>query len=237
MGLFTLTSPSGSVSSATAFVVVPTPIPTVPTGIFDYGSLLTAVALWMNRTDLGGQMDSVLGLVEAKVRRTLRDRTVGPVSFVLIDGASLPDDCGELRTMRLADTRFGNIPISISSLTAIAARQQLTFPRPGVPESISIVEKQVYVAPLLDGAYNTKITYYQTVPPLTAINPTNWLLTQAPDVYLYGMLSEFSAFNVEDARAALWMTAFQTAMMDMERARERREYASTPLTQTNEWTF
>ena len=66
---------------------------------------------------------------------------------------------------------------------------------------------------------------------------TNWLLDDSPDVYVYGMLLNFSQYMVEDERVSMWDASFMTAMKEMERARERREYGGVPLEASNEYTF
>jgi len=46
--------------------------------------------------------------------------------------------------------------------------------------------------------------YYQKIPSLSTGAPTNWLLTEHPDLYLFGSLVEGQMFNVNTELAALW---------------------------------
>ena len=181
-------------------------------------------------------MDIVLDLAESRIRRVLRDRTIGPVTFMLSEGALLPDDCGELRTVRYVGLP-STYPISVTSPTSVAVRRGMRTGVSVLPELIAVVQRRVQVAPVLSEPVPVELTYYQTVPPLVEDTDTNWLLDSNPDVYLYGMLYSFSQFLVEDERVPMWEESFKNAMKEMERARERREYAETPLEPVNEYTF
>ena len=139
--------------------------------------------------------------------------------------------------MRFADTGSGSYAIAITSPSAVSLRRALRFPTTALPEAVAVVQRKLLVTPLLSRPYQVEITYYQTVPPLVNDTDTNWLLDEAPDVYLYGMLYAFAQFLVDDARVPMWESAFITGMKELERARERREYGGAPLEFVNEYTF
>lgn len=48
------------------------------------------------------------------------------------------------------------------------------------------------------------VTYYARLAPLSDSNPTNWLLLQAPDIYLYALLAQASAFAQDWQNAAIY---------------------------------
>lgn len=56
------------------------------------------------------------------------------------------------------------------------------------------------------------LTYYAKIPALSNSNTTNWLLTKAPMVYLYGSLLQAAPFMMDDARMQTFGTLFQQAM-------------------------
>ena len=47
-----------------------------------------------------------------------------------------------------------------------------------------------------------ELVYFARIPALTAAQPVNWLITKAPDVYLYGVLLEAMLFQKDEASAA-----------------------------------
>lgn len=66
--------------------------------------------------------------------------------------------------------------------------------------------------PTPDAAYPITLAYVARIPALSDANPTNWVLQQAPQMYLYASLLEAEPFLANDARAALWGTAYQVAL-------------------------
>jgi hypothetical protein len=218
--------------------VATTPAVTVVnTGIYNYRTLKDAVSAFMGRADLETRMDSVCDMTESRIRRVLRDRTVGPVDFTLTEGVSLPDDCGELRTIRYAGSSAYPYAIAITSPSNVAIKRGMRGELPGIPETVAVVQRKLIVAPVLSEATPVVLKFYQTVPPLVNDTDTNWLLEDSPDVYVYGMLLNFAQYLVEDERIPMWEGSFMTAMKEMERARERREYGGVPLETLNEYSF
>lgn len=56
---------------------------------------------------------------------------------------------------------------------------------------------------------------FKGVTSLSSINPTNWLLTADPDVYLYGALLEAQPYLQDDARIATWAQIFEKVLSDI----------------------
>jgi len=54
-----------------------------------------------------------------------------------------------------------------------------------------------------------------------ATDTSNWLLTNYPDVYLYGTLSEAEGFMRNDERIVLWKTLFEEGLADLNELSER----------------
>jgi len=61
-----------------------------------------------------------------------------------------------------------------------------------------------------------EIDYYAKVVALSDAAPTNTMLTNNPDIYLYGALLEAEPFLMNDARAQLWSQAFFKAIQDIQ---------------------
>jgi hypothetical protein len=74
------------------------------------------------------------------------------------------------------------------------------------------------------------IDYYASIPALSTTNPTNWLLTAAPDVYLYGALMEAAPYMMDDQRRDMpWGQMFERACVDLE-TNDRRKRWPQPMT-------
>ena len=66
----------------------------------------------------------------------------------------------------------------------------------GKPLNYNITQGEVELFPTPDATYNLEMYYYGKIPALTAANPTNAILTNFPDVYLYGSLMHSAPFLV-----------------------------------------
>ena len=74
---------------------------------------------------------------------------------------------------------------------------------------------RIGLAVLGDGSEELRLRYQQVVPPLLAVNE-NWLSKANPEVYVFGLLVELSAF-VKDAEAAsAWDARFKEALDNIE---------------------
>lgn len=166
--------------------------------ITTYSELKAAVALWLVRSDLTARIPEFIALAEARLNRVVRKRqaetdqslTATPSSRTIALPATFAEalQCwividGERRRLVYAD------PV-LADASAVAGRPEywgidgatLAFERP-CDAAYSIVLRQLGKYALSDGS------------------PTNTLLTDAPDVYLFATLAEAGPF-LRDAELA-----------------------------------
>jgi hypothetical protein len=96
------------------------------------------------------------------------------------------------------------------------------------PVYFSIVGSEMELAPTPNDDFDVEILYRANIPAITSDNATNWLLTLAPDLYLYGALLESAAYNKDDARLSVWGTAFQTCLEQLNIHGDRQSSNSGP---------
>lgn len=156
--------------------------------ITDYDSLLAAVTDWLNRSDLTEAAKTFVQLAEQRFRRDercrkLQDRGAFSISA---DAAALPSDFLALQSWyHDGGTYFGPIEIvGADELGTLKGRHGAT----GVPRHAAIVDGTALFAPAPDATYSTRMIYWRKIEALSASNPTNWLLEEHPDLYLYGAL-------------------------------------------------
>src|SRR5690606_25300785 len=82
----------------------------------------------------------------------------------------------------------------------------------GQPVYFSVLGTEMELLPTPNQEYDIGILYRANIPALSDANTANWLLTMAPDVYLYGALLEASPYLENDSRVALWGTAFRDSI-------------------------
>lgn len=164
--------------------------------ISTYAELQTAVASWLHRDDsnLTSLVPDFITLAEAKLNRQLRLR------------AQEATATGTVAATVALPTSF----IGMKSLTASAGGKNypLTYVTPelitsetGQPTSYSIVGENIVFQNSSTG-YTYTLVYYVPFAALSA--GVNWLITNAPDVYLYATLLEAAPYMKNDKRIATW---------------------------------
>jgi hypothetical protein len=58
--------------------------------------------------------------------------------------------------------------------------------------------------------------YYKKIPNLSASNTTEVMLTENPDIYVYGALLEAEPFLMNDGRINTWATLLKSAAADLQ---------------------
>ena len=186
-----------------------------------YTELKASVADWLNRTDLTAAIADFISLAEAQMERTLRTRQMivrSNASFNVEFGAT-PADFLEVRTFKLSGT---NPPTPLIFLTIDAMDQETTrLSASGKPRFFTVVGGQFRLAPTPDTNYATELTYYAKLTKLSSAVATNWLLTQAPDVYLYGSLLQAAPYLQDDARIQTWASLYQAGLEQLQIADDR----------------
>lgn len=184
--------------------------------ITNYGTLKTAIADTLNRDDLASVIPQFVSLAQAQFNRKIRShRQITRGSLTInTQFEALPADW--LETIRI--TMDAN-PIRV--LTQISM-DDLTRYRTAIDNT---TDAPVYFAhngtdielfPTPSTSYTGEITYYAKITALSADADTNWLLTNHPDVYLYGSLVHTAPYLKDDARIALWAGLLAQAMSEIE---------------------
>jgi hypothetical protein len=195
--------------------------------ITTYTELKAAIAAWLNRTDLTAQIPTFVQLAHTRLNRDLRlarmetranaDTSAGDPMLVL------PDDFLEMRSVRLVTEpplvlRAAN-PAEIEAMGAIS----------GKPSAYATIGRSLRLAPTPDAPITVALTYYAAVPALSEANGNNWLLTEAPDVYLYAALAESAPYLHEDARVQTWAALYDRALDSLRNADLKARWGGSSL--------
>ena len=188
--------------------------------ITDYTSLQAAVTEYLARDQdatLIARIPTFIQLFEAKMNRSLYVRQMEQRSTTTVDTLatepefiSLPTDFQSMRRIRLSSVS-GKPHLDFKSGTQLDEYRSSIGNAVGQPAFFSILGSEIELAPTPASNYTIEMVYRQNVPAL-ATNSTNWLLTLAPDLYLYGALLESAPYIKEDARIQVWATGLSTAL-------------------------
>ncbi|MGJ4906572.1 phage adaptor protein [Bradyrhizobium oligotrophicum] len=191
--------------------------------ISNYSSLQSAVTEYLARDQdatLVARIPSFIQLAEAKFNRQLFVRQMEQRAIAVVDlGASepefiaLPSDFQSMRRIRLTSAR-GQPALEFKSGVQLDEYRFRVSDVAGQPRYFSVFGDQIELAPRPDATYTIEMVYRRTIPPL-ASNDSNWLLTLAPDLYLYGALLESAPYLKEDGRIQTWGLGFTSALADL----------------------
>tara|TARA_R110002074_G_scaffold104914_3_gene226690 strand:- start:4693 stop:5187 length:495 start_codon:yes stop_codon:yes gene_type:complete len=99
----------------------------------------------------------------------------------------------------------------------------------GKPETYTIIANNILFGPTPDAVYDISMLYYKTFDALTDAAPTNWVITNAPDVYLYGALLEAEPFLMNDQRVQLWATALTQSITTLQEQDNKDRHSGSAL--------
>lgn len=176
--------------------------------IVDYSSLQSAVAAYLHRDDLTTVIPDFITLAEARLNRRLRirameNRASGTASGGLI---ALPAGYREARSLHIASGG------AYRRIDYVTPEQAGLYIDNGSPTAFTVIGSNIEILPAADSDY--RLVYYKALDPLA--DGQNWLIVNAPDVYLYAALLEAAPHIKADQRLQVWQTMLETAISDLE---------------------
>jgi len=186
-----------------------------------YAELKTSVGDWLNRTDLATAISDFVSLAESQIERQLRTRQmiVRATASIGTEYSAVPADFLETKSLKLNTNPV--TALQFDTVDALDTLSNTTYLSSGKPLRFSIVGGQIRVLPIPDGEYTAELVYYAKLAKLSNTNTTNWLLTQAPDVYLYGSLLQAAPYLQDDARISVWSSLYQAGLDQLQIADDR----------------
>ena len=193
----------------------------------NYTNLQNSIAGELDRTDLTDSIPLFITLAEAEIDRVLR-RTVSRQTITInSETTSLSSSIAELRSIRLVTgSPWRDTALDVVTPEMLADVRSRHANVAGRPVAASVINGQIVVAPPPDTAYTAEIVAYLGLVKLGATNPTNVILTEAPDLYFYGALTHSAPWLQHDERIETWRTFFQNALDQLHDRREREEHGA-----------
>ena len=196
--------------------------------IASYEDLKSAIAGWLNRDDLTAVIPTFISLAEAQFARTIRHR-----KMVVRSDATLDTPYFAVPADWLQNIRFELLTNPVTPLLYVTPEQAneetQRYSTAGQPLFYTMVGEQFQVVPAPNAEYDGQLTYYAKIPALSASVSVNWLLTESPDIYLYGALTQSAPYLKEDERVQLWAGLYQKLHDDMIMADEKARIGSSKL--------
>ena len=196
-----------------------------------YANLKTEIASFLNRDDLTAQIDTFIDLAETRHARDLRIREMETVdtSITTVAGTQsydLPTGYLELRYAMLQTSPYTMLQyMTPADFFRVYNEGEGT----GMPVYYTIVGKKIYLGHSPDSANVLELGFFQRATELSSSNTKNDILTNFPDLYLYGSLAETSPFLMQDERLAVWSSLYKEGVRTANESAQRGRVSAAPL--------
>lgn len=196
--------------------------------IASYAEVKTAVANWLNRSDLTTYIPDLVRFGEIRIYRDLRLRTMETVLNSTISSGvlALPADYVDLRYAYVngATVQF----LERKSPEFIYTKYPIRSVD-GLPKYIAREGDNFIFGPYPDSNYTIKGIYYKRLTALSDSNTTNWFTTNAPDLLVFAALIESEVFVKNDARMPMWQAKYDQILEQIANEEQRERYSGSSL--------
>lgn len=192
--------------------------------ISTYAELQTAVGSnWLNRSDLTSRVPEFISLCESELDRRLRttDQLKRATTTASDQFIALPSDFLEMRNIQLDTSPVKRLKF-ITPDHADDLRRR-AYNSTAEPIYFTILGNSVELLPTPVTPPTLQISYYGRVSKLSDSNTANTILTNAPDIYLYGSLKHAEPFLMNDERVQLWGTLFERGIEELQRSEDKQQ--------------
>lgn len=173
-----------------------------------YDDLQASIGRWLKRNNLSDSAADFIALAEVRLNRRLKVRQMR-TSFSVTpttNFVTLPGDYNEAIRVTYGDKRLDFVAENAADVC---------LENFDGANKYTIAGNKIWLLTKTDGSKFT-LHYFQDIEPLSDTNTSNWLLEDAPDIYLYASLVEATAFVKDDDRVAGWKAALDTAIADLQ---------------------
>ena len=197
--------------------------------ISTYSELTTAVANWLDRDDLTLRIPEFIALAEAKFNRTLRLRSM--------EAKYTANTVAGQRNLALPTgyIQMRNFQVNSNPLTTLSYVTPEIYDRlwggstSGIPKFYTILANEVSFGPIPATVMEVEMLFYKNFTNLSASVATNWLITNAPDAYLYGAMMQAEPFIMNDERVALWGASLSKAIQELQEQDNKDRHSGSAL--------
>ena len=197
--------------------------------ISTYTELKTAVANWLDRDDLTDRIPEFIALAETRMNRVLRLRMMEAKYTASTVGAqrnyALPTGYLQMR----------NFQLNTSPITTLSYVSPEIFDRlwggstGGTPQFYTILANEIQLGPIPASVQTMEMLFYKKITALSGTNLTEQMLTDNPDIYLYGALLEAEPFIMNDERVSLWALGFEKAVASLQEQDNKDRHSGSAL--------
>lgn len=197
--------------------------------ISNYQELKDEIIGWSHRSDQDLNIDNFILLAEAEMynhpQKSLRLRDIEVRATDVMSTSSkflaLPAGFNMMRSMRI------NVTDDYNTLTYTTPESMYRRDGTGQPLYFTVTT-QIEFDILPDEAYAVEQNFYGTPTGISSSNTTNAVLTNHPDIYLYGCLYKLFVRVVDTEQATTYRNLFYSAIQGANKASTAGRYGALP---------
>jgi hypothetical protein len=206
--------------------------------IANYSDLTSAVANWLNRSDLTSVIPDFVKLATVRIQRDMaRVKHPGAISqaiaTVVDNYAPVPQDFIGVYQLMTQDAKTIIEYVSPDqSMNLFATNSNgLNTEIYGNDIYYTIIGRQfrLFQSSTASNDFQLELWYFAYLNELSATNTTNWVLTRYPDLYLYGTLVHSAPYLKADDRIPTWEGAYQKILGEIEIEADRSMRSQSKL--------
>ena len=194
--------------------------------ITNYSTLQSAIADYLNRADLTSQIQNFIQFAEADLNTRLRcrEQIVRAEATSSAEFVQLPSDWLEAINLHIVGGQQPLRYITLDEADIVNKEQIYTG-----PHYYSLMNGAIEIVPEPAEDIDIEMIYYAKIPALSDQATTNWLLTKAPDVYLYGALTHAAPFLMDDQRIPVFGQIYLARVQALQEESQKSLHSGSPL--------
>ena len=197
--------------------------------ISNYSELTTAVANWLDRDDLTLRIPEFIALAEARFNRALRLRSM--------EAKYTANTVATQRNLALPTgyIQMRNFQVNTTPLTTLSYVTPEIYDRlwggstSGTPKFYTILADEISLGPIPASVQEVEMLFYKNFENLSSSVATNWLITNAPDVYLYGVMMQAEPFIMNDERVPMLKIALDESISSLQEQDNKDRHSGSAL--------
>lgn len=194
--------------------------------ITTYSELQTAIANWLNRSDLTARIPEFIALAEPDIFDSLKTLALETRADITVNARYISVPSGFSSPIRL------HLDVSpIHKVEFVAVDQINDFYNSGSakPDYYTVIGSEFEFNRTPDSSYTGKLVYIARPTALSDANTTNTFLANYPNIYMYGALLQAEPFLGNDERLQVWASMYKQFIESANEAQKKRKYQSTTL--------
>ena len=194
--------------------------------ITNYSTLQAAIADYLNRADLTSQIQNFIQFAEADLNTRLRcrEQIVRAEATSSAEFVQLPADWLEAINLHIVGGQQPLHYVTLDKADEINSLQVYT-----APHYYALMNGAIEIIPEPTDDIDIEMIYYAKIPALSDQATTNWLLTKAPDVYLYGALTHAAPFLMDDQRIPVFGQIYLARVQALQEESQKSLHSGSPL--------